>query len=78
MMVPIGCPEKSVRICHHSLRNNPGERSSRLLRGRRLKSSFKRDLKHDKAQWTFLVSNCWTHSRTLVEWVLKIPTKKDY
>jgi len=27
-MGPIGCPETSVRNDHHSLRNNPEERSS--------------------------------------------------
>ena len=30
---PFGCPEISVRNDHHSLRNNPEERSSQLLRG---------------------------------------------
>jgi len=35
---PFGCPEISVRNDHHSLRNNPEERSSQLLRGRSLKS----------------------------------------
>jgi hypothetical protein len=29
----------SARNCHHSLRKNPVERSSRLLRGESLKSS---------------------------------------
>ena len=29
---PIRCPETSVRIYHYSLRNNPEERSSHLLR----------------------------------------------
>ena len=29
----IGCPETSVRNYHNSLRNDPEERSSRLLRG---------------------------------------------
>ena len=33
-----GCPETSVRNYHYSLRNNPGERSSKLLRGGSLKS----------------------------------------
>jgi hypothetical protein len=37
-MGPIGCPETSVRNCHHSLRNNPEERGSQLLRGGSLKS----------------------------------------
>jgi hypothetical protein len=37
-MGPIDCPETSVRNYHHSLRNDPEERSSRLLRGGRLKS----------------------------------------
>jgi hypothetical protein len=37
-MGPIGCPEMSVRNYHYSLRNNPEERSSRLLRGGILKS----------------------------------------
>jgi hypothetical protein len=30
-MGPIGCPETSVRNCHHSLRNNPEERRPHLL-----------------------------------------------
>ena len=38
--LPIDCPEKktSVRNYHYSLRNNPEERSSHLLRGGRLNS----------------------------------------
>jgi hypothetical protein len=36
-MGPISCPETSVRSYHHSLRNNPEERSSQLFRGRTLK-----------------------------------------
>jgi len=34
----IGCPETSVRNYHYTLRNNPEERSSNLLRGGSLKS----------------------------------------
>jgi hypothetical protein len=34
---PIGCPEMSVKNCYYSLRNNPEERSSNLLRGGSLK-----------------------------------------
>jgi len=37
-MVPTGCPDTSVRNYHHSLRNNPEERSSDLLRSETLKS----------------------------------------
>ena len=37
-MEPIGCPETSIRNWHCSLGSNPGERSSRLLRGGSLKS----------------------------------------
>jgi hypothetical protein len=37
-MGPIGRPETSVRNYHYSLRNNPEERSSNLLRGGSLKS----------------------------------------
>jgi hypothetical protein len=37
-MVSTGCPETSLRNHHHSLHNNPVERSSRLLRGGGLKS----------------------------------------
>ena len=37
-MGSIGCPETSVRNYHYSLRNNPEERSSQLLRGGSLKS----------------------------------------
>jgi hypothetical protein len=32
-MEPTGCPETSVRNYRHTLRNNPEERSSHLLRG---------------------------------------------
>jgi hypothetical protein len=39
-MGPIGWPETSVRNYHYSLCNNPEERSSNLLRGGRLKSSY--------------------------------------
>jgi len=38
-MEPIGCPETSVRNYHYSLRNDPEERGSRLLRGGSLKSA---------------------------------------
>ena len=37
-MGPIGCPETSVINYHYSLRNNPEERSSHLLRGGNLQS----------------------------------------
>jgi hypothetical protein len=37
-MGPIDCPETSVRNYHYSLRNNPEERSSGLLRRGSLKS----------------------------------------
>jgi hypothetical protein len=37
-MEPIGCLETLVRNYHYSLRNNPEERSSYLLRGESLKS----------------------------------------
>ena len=37
-MGPIFSPETSVRNYHYSLRNDPEERSSRLLRGGSLKS----------------------------------------
>jgi len=37
-MGPIGCPETSVRNYHYSLRNNPEERNSQLLRRGSLKS----------------------------------------
>jgi hypothetical protein len=33
-----GCPKTSVRNCNYSLRNNPEELSSQLLRGVSLKS----------------------------------------
>jgi hypothetical protein len=36
-MGPIGCPETSVNNSRHSLRSNPGERDSHLLRGGSLK-----------------------------------------
>jgi hypothetical protein len=37
-MGPIGCPERTLRNYHFSLRPNPEERSSHLLRGGSLKS----------------------------------------
>jgi len=37
-MGPIGCPEMSLRNYNYSLRNNPEERRSQLLRGGSLKS----------------------------------------
>ena len=40
-MGPIGCSETSVRNYHYSLRNNPEERSSPLLRGGSLKSTLR-------------------------------------
>ena len=43
----IGCPETSVRKYHYSLRNNPEERSSHLLRGWSLNSSNNRCLFSD-------------------------------
>jgi hypothetical protein len=39
-MEPIGRPETSVTNYQYSLRNNPEERSSQLLRGGSLKSRF--------------------------------------
>jgi len=36
-MGPINCPEMSVRNYHYSLRSDPEERSSHLLRGGSLK-----------------------------------------
>ena len=37
-MRPVSCPGTSVRNYHYSLRKNPEERSSHLLRGRSVKS----------------------------------------
>ena len=37
-MGPIGCPETSVRKCHHTMRHSPEERSSHVVRGGSLKS----------------------------------------
>ena len=37
-MGSVSCPEMSVRNYHYSLRNDPEERSSHLLRGGSLKS----------------------------------------
>jgi len=39
-MGPAGRPETSVRNYHYSLRNNPEERSSHLLRGESLQSAL--------------------------------------
>lgn len=38
-MGPVGCAKTSVRNCNYSVGNRPEERSSRLILGRRLKSS---------------------------------------
>jgi len=48
---PIGCPETSVRNCRYSLRNNPEERSSPLLRGGILKSRT-----INRSVWRLLIS----------------------
>jgi hypothetical protein len=40
-MGPICCSQRSIINCHYSLRNNPEERSSHLLRGGSLKSEEK-------------------------------------
>jgi len=45
-MGPIGCPEKSVRNYHYSLRNTPDECSSQLCRGGSLKSRKYTELLH--------------------------------
>jgi hypothetical protein len=39
-MGQIGCPETSVRNYHYSIRNNPKERSSNILRGGSVKSQW--------------------------------------
>jgi len=44
------CPETSVRNYHYSLRNNPEERSSHLLRGGKLKSH-----KSDKEEMRYCI-----------------------
>ena len=49
MTEPIGCPETSVINYHYSLRNNPEERISYLLRGWSLKS---RNAQND-VQWSW-------------------------
>ena len=36
--LPTNCPETSIRNYHYSMRNNPDERSSHLLRGGSLKT----------------------------------------
>jgi len=43
-MEPKSSPEKSVRNYHYTLRNNPEERSSHLLRGGSLKSHIRRSM----------------------------------
>jgi len=45
---PIGGPEKSVINYHYSLRNNPEERSSHLLRDGSLKSRNGQSVKHSR------------------------------
>jgi len=49
-MGPTGCSEMSVRNYHYSLRSNPEERSSHLLRGGGLKSYLFYELCGEKEQ----------------------------
>jgi len=46
-MGPIGCPETLVRNYRHSLRNNPEERNSHLIRGGSLESRHDLCLQYD-------------------------------
>jgi len=55
-MEPIGCPEKSARDCHYTLRNIPEERRSHVLRGGSMKSTlstvcFKKE--HTLRKWMY-------------------------
>ena len=55
-MVPTGCTETPVRNHHYSLRNNPEERSSHLLRGGSLTSRTVSNVVG--VTWTFRELNC--------------------
>jgi len=68
----IGCPKTSIRNYHYSLRNNPEERSSQLLRGRSLKSRIQRAWRQrqlvplkKKCQSEFPITQA-SHSKTLL------------
>jgi hypothetical protein len=56
-MGPIGCPETTVRNYHYSLRNNPEDRSSELLRGGSLKSRATCLLLRNLIQTKFVANN---------------------
>jgi hypothetical protein len=63
-MVTVGCPETSVIKYHYSLRNNPEERSSRLLRGVSLKSSSAPFVKNDEIFLPYVdVTYCKTFNK---------------
>jgi len=59
-MEPIGCSETSVRIYHYSLRNDPEERISHLLRGGSVKSRNSRRCQYHRHQTITLVPGPWT------------------
>ena len=87
-MGPMGCPDMSVRNYHYSLRNNPEEHSSHLLRGGSLKSRkvaryskckmpydipvVKRHLLYCRSQWPRGLRRKSSAARLLRLWV-RIP-----
>jgi hypothetical protein len=73
-MGPIGCPETSIRNYHYSLRDNPEERISHLLRGGSLNhgslhvsyfsQSITRTIKSREMRWSGQVSCVGKNRRT--------------
>jgi len=66
-MGPIGCVEKSARIHHYSLRNNPEERISHLLRCGSLKS------RREVINLLLFVLIFTGNNHTLEVWILPTP-----
>jgi hypothetical protein len=64
-MGPIDCPETSVRNYYYSLRNNPEELSSHLLRDRSLKSRISHSLHESVAQ---CVVTCFVSLSSGIMW----------
>jgi hypothetical protein len=64
---PIGCPQTSVRNYHYSLRKNPEERSSHLLRGGSLKSRMSAQLYKNRL-FSIRTSCKWPTAKLFSEW----------
>ena len=72
-MGPIGCPETSVRNYHYSLRNNPEEYSSHLLRRGSLKSRIVK-----RCIWsTALYLDTWESGSEITGDVWNVVLEKD-